>query len=65
MDQPSFHPPVFTPAPDAVTQARAIIAAFAEQPEAGVLNINGKMYDRPHIKAAEALLARAAAAGIS
>jgi citrate lyase subunit beta/citryl-CoA lyase len=55
---------VFTPSAEAVAHARAIVAAFAEQPGAGVLNINGKMVDRPHIRAAEALLARAAAAGL-
>lgn len=55
---------LFTPAPEEIARARAIITAFAETPEAGVLNIGGKMIDRPHIKAAEAVLARAVAAGI-
>lgn len=56
---------VFTPSPEAIARARAIIEAFAAEPEAGVLNIGGKMVDRPHIKSAEALLNRARAAGIA
>ena len=56
---------VFTPTEAAIERARAILAAFAAEPEAGVLNIGGKMIDRPHIRAAEALLARARAAGVA
>lgn len=56
---------VFTPSMEAIAEARAIVAAFAAQPDAGVLNINGKMIDRPHIRAAERLLAWAAAAGVA
>ncbi len=55
---------VFTPKPDAVAKARAIIAAFAASPGAGVVGIDGVMYDRPHMAKAERLLARAKAAGI-
>jgi citrate lyase subunit beta / citryl-CoA lyase len=55
---------VFTPKPDAVAQARAIIAAFAASPGAGVVGIDGVMYDRPHVAKAERLLARAKAAGV-
>ena len=55
---------VFTPSPDAVAKARAIIAAFAASPGAGVVGIDGVMYDRPHIARVERLLARAKAAGV-
>jgi citrate lyase subunit beta/citryl-CoA lyase len=55
---------VFTPKPEAVATARAIIAAFAATPGAGVIGIAGVMYDRPHIAKAERLLARAKAAGV-
>jgi citrate lyase subunit beta/citryl-CoA lyase len=54
---------VFTPSPDAIAHAQAIIAAFAAAPGAGVVGIGGVMYDRPHLTKAERLLARAKAAG--
>jgi citrate lyase subunit beta/citryl-CoA lyase len=53
---------VFTPTPDAVAKAQAIVDAFAAAPGAGVVGIGGVMYDRPHLARAEALLARAKAA---
>ena len=53
---------IFTPAAEAVEEARRVVAAFAEAPDAGVLGIDGKMYDRPHLRRAERLLARADAA---
>lgn len=49
----------FTPAPEAVARARAIVAAFAAAPGVGVVNLDGAMVDAPHLKAAERLLARA------
>jgi citrate lyase subunit beta/citryl-CoA lyase len=55
---------VFTPSPAAIAKARAVIAAFAAKPGAGVVGIEGIMYDRPHLERAKQLLARAAAAGL-
>jgi citrate lyase subunit beta / citryl-CoA lyase len=55
---------VFTPPPEAVARAQAVIAAFASAQGAGVVAIDGVMYDRPHLKKAERLLARAKVAGI-
>ncbi len=55
---------VFTPAPAAIANAQAIVAAFAAAPGAGVVGIGGVMYDRPHLAKAERLLARARAAGL-
>jgi len=49
----------FTPSPEEVDHARRVIAAFAAAPRAGVLNLDGRMIDAPHLKAARALLARA------
>ncbi len=49
---------VFTPTPAQIEKARAVIAAFAAQPGAGAVGIGGKMYDRPHLVRAQALLAR-------
>jgi citrate lyase subunit beta/citryl-CoA lyase len=55
---------VFTPTRDAVERANAIVAAFAAAPGAGVVAIAGVMYDQPHLKRAQQLLARAKAAGV-
>ena len=52
---------VFTPKPEAIARAKAIIAAFAAAPGAGVVGIAGVMYDRPHLIKAQRLLARAQA----
>lgn len=49
---------VFTPSPEAVEQARQVVAAFADAGNPGVVAIDGKMYDRPHLKRAQRLLAR-------
>ena len=49
---------VFTPTADAIARAQAIVDAFAKAPGAGVVAIDGKMYDRPHLARAQALLAR-------
>ncbi len=55
---------VFTPSPEAVERARRIVALFAENPDAGVIGLDGEMLDRPHIRRAERILAAAAAAGL-
>ncbi|MCV0396882.1 MAG: CoA ester lyase [Rhizobiaceae bacterium] len=60
-DQVAVINEVFTPAPEAVDAARALVRAFANAGDPGVVGIDGKMYDRPHLKRAERLLARAAA----
>jgi citrate lyase subunit beta/citryl-CoA lyase len=52
---------VFTPSAGALARARAIVAAFAASPGAGVIGIEGVMYDRPHLARAQRLLARAEA----
>lgn len=49
----------FTPSPEAIARAEAIMAAFAADPEAGVVSLEGEMLDRPHLVRAERLLARA------
>jgi len=48
---------VFTPTAAQVEKARAVVAAFAAQPGAGAVGIDGKMYDRPHLARAQRLLA--------
>jgi citrate lyase subunit beta/citryl-CoA lyase len=54
---------VFTPSAAALAQARAIVEAFAANPGAGVVGIEGAMYDRPHLARAQQLIARAKPGG--
>ncbi len=49
----------FSPTPDQVAHARAIVAAFAAEPSAGVLSVDGRMVDKPHLTQAQRTLARA------
>ena len=49
----------FTPSSDQLAHARAIIDAFAADPAAGVLSVDGRMVDRPHLIQAQGVLARA------
>lgn len=55
----------FTPSAEAVERSQAIVSAFEAAGNPGVVGIDGKMYDRPHLRLAERLLARAKAAGVS
>ena len=49
----------FTPTPEEVDHANAVIDAFAAEPEAGTLSVNGRMVDRPHLEQARRVIARA------
>mgnify|MGYP002735299145 FL=1 len=49
----------FTPSAEEIAHARRIVDAFAANPAAGTLGIDGKMYDIPHLKAAHKTLASA------
>lgn len=49
----------FTPSAEEVAKAQAIVDLFAANPGAGALSLDGRMVDAPHLKAAQALLARA------
>lgn len=46
----------FTPSEAELAEARAVVAAFAANPGAGALQIEGRMIDRPHLKLAQRLL---------
>ncbi len=48
----------FTPDPETVAHAQAIIAAFAASPDAGALQLDGRMIDAPHLRQAHAILDR-------
>jgi len=56
---------VFTPTPEAIAHAKAVVDAFAANPGAGVVGLEGAMLDRPHLIRAERLLAQAKAAGLN
>ncbi len=49
----------FTPSAEDIAYAQKIAAAFAADPSAGVLSVDGRMVDRPHLIQAQGLLARA------
>lgn len=55
----------FTPSAEAIEHANAVVAAFQAAGNPGVVGIDGQMYDRPHLRRAERLLARARAAGLA
>ncbi|MEO7750541.1 MAG: CoA ester lyase [Sphingomicrobium sp.] len=58
-DQVAIINAAFTPSAAQVSQAEAIVAAFDAQPAAGVLSIDGRMVDRPHLVQARKILERA------
>ena len=49
----------FTPGEADITAARAIVDAFGANPHAGVLAVDGKMVDAPHLAQAKRVLERA------
>jgi citrate lyase subunit beta/citryl-CoA lyase len=50
---------LFTPSSEAVAHARRIVEAFSAAGNAGVVGLDGKMIDRPHLIAAHRILERA------
>ncbi len=50
----------FTPSAEERAKAQAIVDLFAANPGAGALQLDGRMVDAPHLKAAKAVLALAA-----
>jgi citrate lyase subunit beta/citryl-CoA lyase len=54
-------PPInatFTPSTAEVDWAQRVVAAFQSQPELGVIALDGRVIDRPHLHLAQRLLAR-------
>ena len=49
----------FTPTEAQLAHARAVVAAFEANPNPGALQLDGRMIDAPHLKAAHRLLERA------
>ncbi len=60
-DQVAIINAAFTPSAAEIERAQGIVDMFAASPEAGVISLNGQMYDRPHLTRAERVLARAKA----
>ena len=54
---------VFAPSSEAIAEAEAIVAAFADPENAGrgVISLNGRMVERLHLEMAQTLLERASA----
>jgi len=48
----------FTPRPEELARALAIVSAFEDQPGVGVVQLDGKMLDQPHLAQARALIER-------
>ena len=46
----------FAPSEAELAEAQAIVAAFADAPGSGTLQLNGRMIDQPHLRQAKALL---------
>ncbi|WP_406857617.1 CoA ester lyase [Alsobacter sp. KACC 23698] len=49
----------FSPSPAEIEHARRVVEAFSAAPGVGVVGLDGKMLDIPHLKQAEQVLARA------
>jgi citrate lyase subunit beta/citryl-CoA lyase len=58
-DQVAIINAAFSPSKAEIAHARAIIAAFDAEPDAGVLSVGDRMVDRPHLLQAQRVLARA------
>ncbi len=56
-DQVAVINAAFSPTEAEIAHARRIVDAFAANPGAGTLGLDGKMIDKPHLKAAQRLLA--------
>lgn len=57
-DQVAVINETFTPSPDEIARAQAIVDAFAARPEAGALSLDGAMIDSAHLRWAQRILAR-------
>lgn len=55
----------FLPTDQEIQHAQQVVSAFGEQDSVGVVSMDGKMLDIPHLKAAEKLLALAAHFGLN
>ena len=56
-DQVAIINAAFSPSAEEVAHAKRVVAAFAADPAAGVISLDGRMLDLPHLKQAQHLLA--------
>jgi citrate lyase subunit beta/citryl-CoA lyase len=56
-DQVAMINACFSPSKADLAHARRVVEAFAADPDAGTIGIDGNMYDIPHLKAAHRTLA--------
>lgn len=49
---------IYTPSAESIAKAERLIEAFRAAGNAGVISLDGQMYDQPHLKRAQRLLAR-------
>ncbi len=64
-DQVAVINAAFTPSAEAVDWARRVTAAFEAAPGQGAIALDGRMLDRPHLRSAQRVLARAGRAATS
>ena len=57
-DQVAIINAAFSPSPEQLAEARAIVAAFAADPDAGAVQMDGRMLDQPHLALARRILLR-------
>jgi citrate lyase subunit beta / citryl-CoA lyase len=57
-DQVAVINEVFTPSDETIAHAKLVISAFEQSPGVGAVAIDGKMFDRPHLRSAHRILAR-------
>lgn len=55
-DQVAVINAAYSPSEEELAHARRVVDAFAEQPDAGTLSLDGVMYDMPHLKQARRTL---------
>jgi len=55
----------FTPTEEQIQKARRVVQAFADKPSAGVVSVDGKMFDRPNLIRAQRLLRKLPRYGVS
>ncbi|NVN85736.1 MAG: CoA ester lyase [Rhodopseudomonas sp.] len=53
----------FMPTPEEIAWSRKIVQAFADNPNSGAVKVDGKMIDKPHLRAAVKILAVAESRG--
>jgi len=54
----------FSPSAEEISHAERVLAAFAANPDAGTVGLDGKMIDIPHLKQAKRVLAQAGIASL-